>query len=70
MKKKMIPWAAAAAVAVISFLLQTGLMALILWVSDMTVTGSYDGSIAMTPVDIIFLIIISNVPLPLHSTLV
>ena len=56
MKKKLIPWISAAAVAVISFLLQTGLMALILWISDMTMTDSY-GSIAMTPVDIIFLII-------------
>ena len=52
MKKKLIPWTAAAAVAVTVFLLQTGLMALLLWVSDMTDDYAHR---AMNAADIIFM---------------
>ena len=52
MKKKLIPWIAAAAIAVMVFLLQTGLMALLLWVSDMTDDYAHR---AMNAADIIFM---------------
>ena len=52
MKKKLIPWTAAAAVAVMVFLLQTGLTALLLWASDMTDDYAHR---AMNAADIIFM---------------
>ena len=53
MKKKIIPWIAAAVVAIVIFLLQTGSMALIQWISDVS---GISAAIAMTPADIIFMI--------------
>ncbi|MCH5200079.1 MAG: hypothetical protein J1F60_03880 [Oscillospiraceae bacterium] len=53
MKKKIVPWIAAAIVAIVIFLLQTGSMALIQWISDVS---GISAAIAMTPADIIFMI--------------
>ena len=52
-RKKLIPWIAAAVIAIVIFLFQTGLMALILWITD--VNGN-SAAIAMTAADIIFMI--------------
>ena len=65
--KKLTPWIAAAVTAVTVFLLQTGLMALLLWVSD--TTNDY-ALRTMNVFDLIFLITIIIVTLAAQLALV
>ena len=53
MKKKLAPWIAAAVIAVTVFLFQTGLIALLLWITDMT--NDYANR-AMNIADVIYII--------------
>ena len=55
MKKKLIPWITAAIIAVMVFMFQTGLIALLLWISDMT--NDYANR-AMNAADIVYMIIV------------
>lgn len=55
MKEKLIPWIAAAVIAVMVFMFQTGLIALLLWISDMT--NGYANR-AMSTADIVYMIIV------------
>ena len=67
MKKKLIPWIAAAVIAVMVFMFQTGLIALLLWISDMT--NDYANR-AMNAADIVYMIIVFIVTLAAQLALV
>lgn len=67
MKKKLIPWIAAVVIAVMVFMFQTGLIALLLWISDMT--NDYANR-AMNAADIVYMIIVFIVTLAAQLALV
>ena len=67
MKKKLMPWIAAAAVAITVFLFQTGLAALLMWILDMT--NDYSNR-AMNVADIIYMIIVFIISLAAQLALV
>ena len=67
MKKKLTPWIAAAVIAIMVFLFQTGLMALLLWILDMT--NDYANRV-MNAADIIYMIVGFIVSWAAHLALV
>ena len=67
MKKKLIPWIAAVVIAVMVFLFQTGLMALLPWILNMT--NDYSNR-AMNVADVIYVIAVFIVSWAAHLALV